>query len=106
MEEQSSTQKHSTIDTSSTGAEIAELFHCALGIKRMRNLMQELEMEMQEPTLCYQDNQPTIKIAEGAKTTGAMSTKTMNIKLFKSARGDSGRPGVISQVAIDCRHGG
>ena len=76
-------KKHSTIDTSSTGAEFAELFHCALDIKRMRNLMQELGMEVQEPTLCYQDNQPTIKIAEGAKTAGAVSTKAMNIKYAK-----------------------
>jgi len=76
-------KKHSTIDTSSTGAEFAELFHCALDIKRMRNLMQELGMEVMEPTLCYQDNQPAIKIAEGAKTAGAVSTKAMNIKYAK-----------------------
>ena len=45
--------------------------------------MQELGMEVLEPTLCYQDNQPAIKIAEGSKTAGAVSTKAMNIKYAK-----------------------
>jgi hypothetical protein len=76
-------KKHSADDTSSTSAGFVELFHCALDIKRMRNLMQELGMEVLEPTLCYQDNQSAIKIAEGTKAAGATSTKAMNIKYAK-----------------------
>ena len=76
-------KKHPTIDISSTAAEFAELFFCAMDIKRMRNFLEEIGMCVTEPTLCYQDNQPAIKIAEGTKTAGAASTKAMNIRYSK-----------------------
>ena len=76
-------KKHPTIDISSTAAEFAELFFCAMNIKRMRNFLEEIGMCVTEPTLCYQDNQPAIKIAEGTKTAGAASTKAMNIRYSK-----------------------
>ena len=76
-------KKHPTIDISSTAAEFAELFFCAMDIKRMRNFLEEIGLTVTEPTLCYQDNQPAIKIAEGTKTAGAASTKAMNIRYSK-----------------------
>jgi hypothetical protein len=76
-------KKHPTVNTSSTNSETDGLYYCCIDVKRMRNLMQELGMEVMEPTLVYEDNQPCIKIAEGTKTAGAASTKAMNIKFSK-----------------------
>ena len=73
-------KKHATVSGSSTKSETVQLYHCAIDIKRMRNLLQELGMEVMTPTLVYEDNQPCIKIAEGTKTAGAATTKAMNVK--------------------------
>ena len=76
-------KKHPTVNTSSTNSETDELYYACIDVRRMRNLMQELGMEVMEPTLIYEDNQPCIKIAEGTKTAGAASTKAMNIRFAK-----------------------
>ena len=45
-----------------------------------RNFMEEIGMEIQEPTLVYQDNQPCIKIINGLKTSTSSAQKTMSIR--------------------------
>ena len=73
-------KKHPTIDTSSTMAELSELFYCALDVAGIRNFMEEIGMRIKQPTLVYQDNQPCIKIIEGKKTCTSSVQKTMSIR--------------------------
>ena len=73
-------KKHPTVDTSSTMAELSELFYCSLDVTSIRNMMEEIGMEIMEPTKVYQDNQPCIKIVNGLKTVTSGVQKTMSIR--------------------------
>ena len=80
-------KKHSTVDVSTTAAELTELFHCALDLKAIRKALSEIGMEVYEPTLCYEDNQPCIRVAEGGNFSsgGANSSavRAMDIRCSK-----------------------
>ena len=76
-------KKHTTIDTSSTMAELHELFKASIDVAWVRNFMEEIGMKILESTVVYEDNQPSIRICEGVKTASAVTTKSMNIKSNK-----------------------
>ena len=46
-------KKHPTVDTSSTMAELSELFYCSLDVSIIHNFMEEIGMKILEPTLVY-----------------------------------------------------
>ena len=73
-------KKHPTVDTSSTMAELSELFYCSLDVSIIHNFMDEIGMKILEPTLIYQDNQPCIKIVNNFKTVTSNTAKTMDIR--------------------------
>jgi hypothetical protein len=53
-----SAQRHTTVDTSTTEAELTECFKCGQDVMGFRNLMEEVGLMNGEPTLIYQDNTP------------------------------------------------
>ena len=55
-------KRHTTTDTSTCEAEATEFFLCTRDVERLRNLMAEVGLFQQEPTVIYQDNQPAIQI--------------------------------------------
>ena len=57
-----SAQRHTTVDTSTTEAELTECFKCGQDVMGFRNLMEEVGLMNGEPTLIYQDNTPAIQI--------------------------------------------
>ena len=77
-----SSQRHSTVDTSTTSAELTEAFLCSNDIVAFRNLMNELGMVEEKPTVLYQDNQPAIQVASGNRNL-ASKTKHMDIRVWK-----------------------
>ena len=77
-----SMQRHSTVDTSTTCAELTEAFRCGCDIMGFRNLHREFGIDDDTPTTLYQDCQPAIKVAEG-KGSLAARTKFMDIRVFK-----------------------
>lgn len=77
-----SSQKHSTVDVSTTGAELTEAYLASNDVVGFRNLMQELGFRLQGPTTMYEDNQPAIAVAEGNRNL-ASKTKHMDIRVWK-----------------------
>jgi len=77
-----SSQKHSTVDTSTTGAELTELFLASNDVMGFRNLLRELGFVLQGPTVMYEDNQPAIAVAEGERNL-AQKTKHLEIRTWK-----------------------
>jgi hypothetical protein len=77
-----SMQRHSTVDTSTTCAELTEAFRCGSDVMGFRNLHKEFGIDDGTPTVLYQDCQPAIKVAEG-KGSLAARTKFMDIRVFK-----------------------
>ena len=55
-------KRHTTTDTSTMEAEATEFFLSTRDVERMRNLMGEIGLFQQEPTIIYQDNMPAIQI--------------------------------------------
>ena len=76
-------KKHSTVDVSTTAAELTELFNCALDIKQVRNISEEIGIPLTAPTMCYQDNQPCCSVAKGTKTLQSSTTKAMDVRVAK-----------------------
>ena len=60
---------------------------CCLKSKAIRNALAEIGMQVDAPTLCYQDNQPCIRVAEGGNFSsgGANSSavRAMDIRCSK-----------------------
>jgi len=77
-----SAQKHSTVDTSTTGAELTELFLASNDVMGFRNLLREIGFVLQGPTVMYEDNQPAIAVAEGERNL-AQKTKHLEIRTWK-----------------------
>lgn len=77
-----SSQKHPTIDVSTTAAEITEAFYCSNEVMGFRNLMEEMGFVLQGPTVVYEDNQPAIAVLEGNRNLTS-KTKHMDIRVWK-----------------------
>ena len=74
--------QHSTVKTSTTDAELTESFRAAKHIMGFRNILAELGMGMDEPTVLYQDCQPAIQVANNSRNL-TNSTKFMDVRVFK-----------------------
>jgi hypothetical protein len=79
-----SSKRHTTTDDSTTAAELTELFNCSCDVEGFRNLMDEVGLHQELPTVIYQDNIPAIQIAMNrgalAKKTRAMSLRTLSVR--------------------------
>jgi hypothetical protein len=76
-------QRHTTTDSSTCEAEATEFFLATRDIERLRNLMGEVGLFQQEPTVIYQDNQPAIHIMTNR---GIMpnKSKAMDIRVMSA----------------------
>jgi hypothetical protein len=77
-------KRHTTTDDSTAAAELTEQYLCACDVEGYRNLMQELGLRQDAPTVIWQDNQAAIQIAMNrgllAKKTRAMDLRVMTIR--------------------------
>jgi hypothetical protein len=76
-----SSKKHTTTDDSTTAAELTEMHLCACDVVGFRELLKEIGLEQQEPTVIFQDNQAAIQISMNR---GSLSKKTraMEVRVF------------------------
>jgi hypothetical protein len=69
---------------SSCWSELTELFNLSTDMRGLRNLVGELGMYQQKPSLCYQDNESAIKIANNRGSLGptsrAMDLRTLSTR--------------------------
>ena len=77
-----SSQRHSTVDTSTTAAEMKEAFLLSNDICGMRNLMSELGLPLPGPTLIYEDNLPCLQVVEGNRNM-TDTTRHLEIAMWK-----------------------
>ncbi len=79
-----SSKRHTTTDDFTTAAELTELFNCSCDVEGFRNLMNEVGLHQELPTVIFQDNLPAIQIAMNrgalAKKTRAMSLRTLSVR--------------------------
>ena len=77
-------KRHTTTDDSTAAAELTEQHLCACDVEGYRNLMQEVGLMQDGPTVIWQDNQAAIQIAMNrgalAKKTRAMDMRVMTIR--------------------------
>ncbi len=77
-------KRHTTTDDSTAAAELTEQYLCACDVEGYRNLMQELRLKQDGPTVIWLDNQAAIQIAMNrgslAKKTRAMDLRVMTIR--------------------------
>ena len=66
---------------STTSAETTALFQCSTDVLGVRNLMTELGMHQQYPTVIYQDNKSTIQIANNRGSLGKAS-RAMDLEVL------------------------
>ena len=77
-----SAKQHTTIDTSTTTAELTEGYLCSNHVMGFRNIMSEMGFDLSDPTVIYQDNKPAIDIANNNRQMSE-STKHMDVRVFK-----------------------
>jgi hypothetical protein len=77
-------KRHTTTDDSTTAAELTEMFMCSCDCEGLRNLMDEVGLHQDLPTVIFQDNIPAIQIAMNrgalAKKTRSMSMRTLSVR--------------------------
>jgi hypothetical protein len=77
-------KRHTTTDDSTAAAELTEQYLCACDVEGYRNLMQELGLKQDGPTVIWKDNQAAIQIAMNrgslAKKTRAMDLRVMTVR--------------------------
>ena len=66
---------------STTAAESTSLFQCTTDVLGVRNLMTELGMHQEYPTVIYQDNKSTIQIANNRGSLGK-SSRAMDLEVL------------------------
>ena len=76
-------KRHTTTDTSTVEAEATEFFLCTRDVERLRNLMAEVGLFQQEPTVVYQDNMPAIQIMTNRGSLPNRS-KAMDIRVLSA----------------------
>jgi hypothetical protein len=74
-------KRHTTTDDSTTSAELTECYLCACDIVGFRELMAEVGLKQEDPTIIYQDNQSAIKIAMNRGSL-AKKTRATEIRVF------------------------
>jgi hypothetical protein len=75
------TARHTTTDDSTMKAEITECYHASCDVVALRNLMAEVGLFQEEPTLIYQDNQPAIQVAENRGILSKAS-KALQVRVY------------------------
>ncbi len=75
-------KRHTTTDDSTTCAELTECYLCACDIVGFRELMAEVGLKQEDPTIIYQDNQSAIKIAMNRGSL-AKKTRATEIRVFR-----------------------
>ena len=77
-------KKHTITAPSTTWAEMVTMFDCTIDILGLRNLLAELGLYQENPTVIYQDNQSAIQIANHrgslGKASRAMDLKTLSVR--------------------------
>ena len=75
-------KRQSIVSVSTTAAELQQITDTALDVVGLRNLLKEIGLSQNNPTIVYCDNQPAIRICHNA---GSLSNKTkyLDIKIFK-----------------------
>ena len=77
-------KRHTTTDDSTTAAELTEQYLCSCDVEGLRQLMSEVGLHQQRPTVIWQDNMGAIQIAMNrgalAKKTRAMSMRTLSVR--------------------------
>ena len=77
-------KKQTLTAPSSCWAELTELFNLSTDMRGLRNLVSELGMYQEKPSLCYQDNESAIKIANNRGSLGptsrAMDLRTLSTR--------------------------
>ena len=76
-------KRHTTTDTSTCEAEATEMFLCTRDVERLRNLMAEVGLFQQKPTIVYQDNMPAIQIMTNRGSLPNKS-KAMDIRVMSA----------------------
>ena len=76
-------KRHTTTDASTCEAEATEMFLCTRDVERLRNLMAEVGLFQQEPTIIYQDNMPAIQIMTNRGSLPNKS-KAMDIRVMSA----------------------
>ena len=73
--------RHTTNDDSTMKSEITECYHASTEVMFLRNLMAEIGLYQEEPTLIYQDNTAAISVAENR---GKLSkaAKALDIRVY------------------------
>lgn len=66
-------KRHTTTDDSTTSAELTEIYLCSCDVEGFRNILAEIGLKPDGPTMLYQDNQSAIQIAMNR---GSLSRKT------------------------------
>jgi hypothetical protein len=66
-------KRHTTTDDSTTSAELTEMYLCSCDVEGFRNILAEIGLKPDGPTMLYQDNQSAIQIAMNR---GSLSRKT------------------------------
>jgi hypothetical protein len=77
-------KRHTTTDDSTAAAELTEMYLCSCDVEGLRQLMSEIGLHQEQPTIIYQDNTAAIQIAMNrgilAKKTRAMSMRTLSVR--------------------------
>ena len=77
-------KRHTTTDDSTAAAELTEQYLCSCDVEGLRQLMSEVGLHQQQPTVIWQDNQAAIWIAMNrgalAKKTRAMNMRTLSVR--------------------------
>ena len=77
-------KRHTTTDDSTAAAELTEQHLCACDVEGLRNLMSEIGLHQERPTIIYQDNTAAIQIAMNrgslAKKTRSMDMRTLSVR--------------------------
>ena len=77
-------KRHTTTDDSTAAAELTEQYLCSCDVGGLRQLMSEVGLHQQQPTVIWQDNQAAIQIAMNrgalAKKTRAMKMRTLSVR--------------------------
>jgi hypothetical protein len=76
-----SSARHTTTDTSTTGAELTEAFLASTDIVAFRNLMAEVGLFQQQATILYQDCAPAVQVANNRGSL-AKRSKAIDVRVF------------------------
>jgi hypothetical protein len=78
-------KRHTTTDDSTAAAELTEQYLCACDVEGYRNLMQEVGMKQEGPTVIWQDNQAVQILARQGTRSWNENTNVFAYYILKAA---------------------